>query len=292
MPTVNLDHDSQTIVARGREAWKNLKADDSWEKWVAIGRAIEAGKSAIMRFLNTNQSKGRAWSETFGQWLRENEFDQIDKGVKYTIANLSRQSARNRSMAADARVDLALAVEPPERGIAALAGDTQAPAKRNGAPTGNRKDAAIMQLQDELDAAQRELRQLKKTRDDLTEGRDWHWQDAPEDIAKAMLRLYPDKAKRLGSALQNLCRNRPARNRAQRKPERTESRARRERPPAPISLTVIASPGCTVRNILQLFLRGVKSFGHPAHNRIGNGQADGMALMRPGNDDLGNLRRT
>jgi len=32
---------------------------------------------------------------------------------------------------------------------------------------------------------------------------DWSWQDQPEDIAAAMLRIYSDKAKRLGAALQN-----------------------------------------------------------------------------------------
>jgi hypothetical protein len=57
----------------------------------------------------------------------------------------------------------------------------------------------IVRLQEELDAANRKLR----NRDDLSEGRDWTWHDTPEQIAAAMLRLYPDKAKRLGSALQN-----------------------------------------------------------------------------------------
>jgi hypothetical protein len=71
-------------------------------------------------------------------------------------------------------------------------------------PPGNRKDAEIARLQEELEAANRELRQLKRGRDDLSEGRDWSWQDTPEDIAAAMLRLDPDRAKRLGSALQNL----------------------------------------------------------------------------------------
>jgi hypothetical protein len=61
----------------------------------------------------------------------------------------------------------------------------------------------IVRLQEELDAANRELRQLRKGRDDLTEGRDWTSHDTPDAIAAAMLRLYPDKAKRLGSALQN-----------------------------------------------------------------------------------------
>ena len=61
-----------------------------------------------------------------------------------------------------------------------------------------------MRLQEELDAAQRELRQLKKNRDNLTEGRDWTWHDTPDDIAAAMMQTHPDKAKRLGAALQNL----------------------------------------------------------------------------------------
>jgi hypothetical protein len=30
--------------------------------------------------------------------------------------------------------------------------------------------------------------------DNVTEGRDWPWQDTPEDIAATILRLYPDKA--------------------------------------------------------------------------------------------------
>jgi hypothetical protein len=66
---------------------------------------------------------------------------------------------------------------------------------------------AILELQNALDEAQRELRQLKKGRDDLTEGRDWTWHDKPDDIAAAMMQSHPDKAKRLGAALQNLAKS-------------------------------------------------------------------------------------
>ena len=204
MQHVNLDHDSQTIVTRGREAWKSLRADETFEKWIAIGRAIEAGKSAIMRFLNTNQSKGRAWSETFGQWLRENEFDQIDKGVRSRLQtcldNLPAIEAWRQTLGLTLRLQLNHPNAVLRRWQAARA----APKAPGTAPPANKKDMAILELQNELDTAQRELRQLKKNRDDLTEGRDWTWHDKPDDIAAAMLRLYPDKAKRLGSALQNL----------------------------------------------------------------------------------------
>jgi hypothetical protein len=36
----------------------------------------------ITAFLNTNQPKGRAWSQTFGAWLQENEFDQIKESAR------------------------------------------------------------------------------------------------------------------------------------------------------------------------------------------------------------------
>jgi hypothetical protein len=205
MRSVKLDTDTQTIVSRGREAWHTLRQDETWEKWVAIGRAIEAGKTAIMRFLNTNQSKGRIWSETFGQWLRENEFDQIDKGVRSRLQtcldNLPAIEAWRQTLGLTLRLQL----NHPNAVLRRWQASRAAPKKSNGSPApGNRKDMAILELQNELDAAHRELRQLKRNRDDLTEGRDWTWHDRVDDIAAAMLRTHPDKAKRLGSALQNL----------------------------------------------------------------------------------------
>jgi hypothetical protein len=36
---------------------------------------------------------------------------------------------------------------------------------------------------------------------DYDQGNDFDWQDTPDEIAKAMLRLYPTKAKRVGAAI-------------------------------------------------------------------------------------------
>ena len=71
----------------------------------------------------------------------------------------------------------------------------------------------VRDLQEQLDAANKKLR----NRDDLSEGRDWTWHDTPEQIAAAMLRLYPDKAKRLGSALQNAAKSTTRKQRVYRK---------------------------------------------------------------------------
>ena len=44
---VELDHDSQLVVERGQQAWKSLRSDETFEKWVAIGRAIEIGRNFV-----------------------------------------------------------------------------------------------------------------------------------------------------------------------------------------------------------------------------------------------------
>lgn len=207
MPTINLDHDSQTIVTRGREAWKSLKADETWEKWVAIGRAIEAGKAAIMRFLNTNQSKGRIWSETFGQWLRENEFDQIDKGVRSRLQSCLDNLPAIEAWRQTLGLTLRLQLNHPNAVLRRFQAAKTMPKDPGKSPAPNRKDMEIVRLQEELDTANRELRQLKRNRDDLTEGRDWTWHDKPDDIARAMMLTHPDKAKRLGSALLDLAKS-------------------------------------------------------------------------------------
>ena len=58
-----------------------------------------------------------------------------------------------------------------------------------------------MRLQSELDAAQREIGRLRQGYD---EGNDFDWQDTPDEIAKAMLRSHPAKAKRVGAAILTL----------------------------------------------------------------------------------------
>ena len=202
MPPFKLDPDTQTLVTRGREAWRSLKSDETWEKWVAIGRAIEAGKAAIMRVLHTNQPKGRAWSQTFGAWLAENEFDQIDKGVRSRLQTcldrLPEIEAWRRTLGLTQRLQLNHPNAVLRRWQAAhvTAARDDPEATGNARRTGLREEVA--RLQSELDAAQREIGRLRRAEDD---GNDWDWQDTPDEIAQAMLRRYPSKAKRVGAAI-------------------------------------------------------------------------------------------
>jgi hypothetical protein len=195
---LDLDADTQTLVARGREAWATLRTDETWEKWIAIGRAIDAGRTAIMRHLNTNQPKGRIWSEVFGEWLRENEFDRIDKGVRSRLQtcldNLTEIEAWRQTLGLTLRLQLNHPNAVLRRWQA-----SRADPKKGPSPTGRpglREE--VIRLQSELDAAEREIGRLRTGYD---EGNDWDWQDTPEEIAKAMLRSHPAKAKRIGAAI-------------------------------------------------------------------------------------------
>ena len=199
MPTVKLDHDTEIVVTRGREAWRTLRNDETWEKWVAIGRAIEAGRAAIMRLLHTNQPKGRAWSQTFGAWLHENDFDEIDKGVRSRLQTCLDQLPEIEAWRQTLGLTQRLQLNHPNAVLRRFQASRAVPGKTApGTPSRPSLREENMRLQSELDAAHRELERMRRG---LDEGNDWDWQDTPEEIAQAMLRSHPAKAKRVGAAI-------------------------------------------------------------------------------------------
>jgi hypothetical protein len=198
MQSVKLDHDTEILVSRGREAWKSLRTDETWEKWIAIGRALEAGRTAIMRLLHTNQPKGRTWSQVFGAWLEDTGFAQIDKGVRSRLQtcldNLTEIEAWRQNLGLTLRLQLNHPNAVLRRWQASRADPRKGPS-----PTGKpglREE--VIRLQSELDAAEREIRRMREGYD---EGNVLDWQDKPEDIAAAMLLSHPAKAKRIGAAI-------------------------------------------------------------------------------------------
>jgi hypothetical protein len=201
MRSVTLDHDSEILVSRGREAWRTLRNDETWEKWIAIGRALEAGRTSIMRQLHTNQPKGRIWSEVFGAWLEDTGFAEIDKGVRSRLQTCLDNLAEIETWRNTLGLTLRLQLNHPNAVFRRWQASRQAPAKGpgNSARPGLREE--VLRLQSELDAAQREIARLREGYD---AGNDWDWQDAPDEIAKAMLRARPDKAKRVGAAILSL----------------------------------------------------------------------------------------
>lgn len=200
---------SQTI-AQGEEAISVQR--QGLNRIFAVGHAFEAMQQEAMLRSHSNQSVGKRYNEAYATlakpvpeltkvnktdrnqyvwcWLHHDELQRWWQ----TIA----QSQRDRWNHPDAI---------KRHYLAATA--TSAPAEEL-APRPSlsaRKDIEIARLQEELDTANRKLAALERANGNITEGRDWTWHDTVEQIAAAMLQTHPDKAKRLGSALQNLAKS-------------------------------------------------------------------------------------
>jgi hypothetical protein len=132
----------------------------------------------------------------FGSWLSENGFDEIDKGVRSRLQNCLDHQTEIDTWRQTLGLTQRLQLNHPNavwRRWQTAQAAPKGPGDSSAKP-GLREEN--MRLQSELDAAQRDLARLQRD-----EGNDWDWQDTPEEIAKAMLRLYPNKAKRVGAAL-------------------------------------------------------------------------------------------
>jgi hypothetical protein len=200
---VKFDDSSQRVVDVGRAAWRDLRKDETWEKWLSIGRAIEVGRREIMRLLHTNRPAGAQWSRTFGSWLDETGFAEIDKGARSRLQscldNLPAIEQWRQNIGQSQRLQLNHPTVVWRRFQAAQSMPADK-TKGSSSRPGLREE--VVRLQSELDATQRELERLRRSYDEA--GNDWDWQDKPDDIAKAMLARFPTKAKRVGAAILSL----------------------------------------------------------------------------------------
>jgi hypothetical protein len=70
------------LVLIGQEAWSRLANSQSWKDWTLVGDALLAGRAEALRSAHTNKPEGRRYNEEFGDWLRANKFDVIDKSTR------------------------------------------------------------------------------------------------------------------------------------------------------------------------------------------------------------------
>jgi hypothetical protein len=77
-------------VEIGGQAWKRIKEDSTYNDWMAVGEALDIGRSECMRLARSNEPRGRAYTETFSKWLAENGFADIDKGTRSRLDEIMR----------------------------------------------------------------------------------------------------------------------------------------------------------------------------------------------------------
>jgi hypothetical protein len=212
---IELDKDGQTIVDRGKDAWESLKRNETWEKWIAIGWALDTGQRAVMRRLNVNKPGGGAWGKIFGRWLAENGFDQIDKGVRSRLMSCMDNQAAIEAWRATLSLTERLQLNHPNSVWRKYQATQRAPEKAS-EPRTNAKDESIRELQEKLDAAQKRIEELTQRTDaPLPKGgeasRQLEWESdwaipiaTPDEIAAKLFESDPVKAKDIALALRRL----------------------------------------------------------------------------------------
>lgn len=100
-------------VERGREAWRRLKTDSTWDDWVVVGTALDIGRTECMRRAGSNHPIGRAYNEAFSAWLARNEFADIDKGTRSRLLDCIEHRAEVESWRASLKLDERLRLNHP-----------------------------------------------------------------------------------------------------------------------------------------------------------------------------------
>lgn len=61
-------------------AWQRLKKDESWSDWIEVGEGFLVGRDWAMQQAGTNRPEGKGYNLCFGEWMKRNKVDDMDKG--------------------------------------------------------------------------------------------------------------------------------------------------------------------------------------------------------------------
>jgi hypothetical protein len=77
------------IIRAGIDAWSAINKAESFEGWLAIGRALQIGRTVAMRASGSNCPNGPAYTLALRDWLHEHHFSKMTKQERYVAIELS-----------------------------------------------------------------------------------------------------------------------------------------------------------------------------------------------------------
>jgi hypothetical protein len=80
--------DRATYIRRGQEAWMRHKTDCTWNDWLAIGDALDIGRTEAMAEARSNRPKGKGYNRAFSFWLFKHGFNDIDQGDRKRLFDI------------------------------------------------------------------------------------------------------------------------------------------------------------------------------------------------------------
>jgi hypothetical protein len=200
-PSTWVVRDNPDVVVRlGQEAWGRLQADRTWEDWLAIGKAIQIGRHHAMVAAKQNRPAGSRYENLFGDWLRENGFDTLDKAARKRLLDCLEHRAEIEAWRQTLPTNKRMQLNHPssvwrnwqKATVAGKAAGSEKPGRLS--PIGRLKQE-VVRLEDEN-------LQLRRAGDDLFSSK-----DSAADIARLIAdhllqRLTPTKAREIAKLLQ------------------------------------------------------------------------------------------
>jgi hypothetical protein len=228
-----LTPDAQNEIMAGALAIRRIREHEDYSRWVAVGRALLRLQEEAMHLSGSNSPQGRGYTAIRAALgSRVPDLEELDKASKSHAVWLAKNFAAVESWRATLAVNQRDTLNHPsvvkrryEASHSQLKDDDET--AKPASPIAKLKTENV-RLQEELDAANAKIRQLSRGQENLTEGRDWTWQDAEEDIATTWLRLYPDKAKRVASRVLEMSKPRSPRIKPLSDPTRPRNRKKPE----------------------------------------------------------------
>jgi hypothetical protein len=203
-----LTAEAQNEIMSGALAIRLIRQHEDYSRWVSVGRALLRLQEEAMHLSGSNSPQGRGYTAIRAELgSRVPDLDAIDKASKahavWLAKNLDAVEEWRKTLAVNLR-DQLNHPSSVKRRYDATHGEARATDGAKPLSPAAKRDVEIVRLQEALDAKEREVRQLKRGSDNVSEGRDWTWTDDAEAIAQTWLRLYPSKAPQIASKVLEL----------------------------------------------------------------------------------------
>jgi hypothetical protein len=84
---------SVKVIRAGVDAWKAITKTESFDGWLAIGRALQIGRDYALRTSGANSAMGRLYCREFSIWIEGHGFRGMKKSVRSVAIELAENSA-------------------------------------------------------------------------------------------------------------------------------------------------------------------------------------------------------
>jgi hypothetical protein len=182
-----LNPSPSNVVRLGQEAMARKRR--SWDDWLLIAEALQAGRTEVVHALHTNETHGRRFEKAMGDWLIANGFKEINKATRSQLLDCLKHRTEIEKWRSQLTDSERWKFNHPDTVLRKWKAKTVMPdpkAPRKKSPF-QQLNESVAKLQEENDRMRREI---ERGGGDL-----WNHNDRPRDIARMVILQCKSKTK-------------------------------------------------------------------------------------------------